>query len=216
MPRRISQDLTSSQHRVAEVLARFARQERPAFVPDLVTALKLAGESSLTRMLQKMARGGFIEILGGGAQGRSRVVRLTVKGRHALGIGGLPLLGSIPAGPISEAVVQAGEIIELGDLFPHRTGDFLLRVRGDSMTGDGILDKDLVLIRPGVEVPHRAIAAVCVGDDREGTLKRVFFEGERVRLKASNPAYKDMTVAAERVHFAGLLKGVLRHVGHTS
>jgi len=198
--------------RIARTVADFERQEQPVFFSDLLKSLGLAAESSLTPTLQKMARNGFVEIIGGGA-GRSRLVRLTVKGRHVLGVGGLPLLGSIPAGPLAEAVAQAAEIIEPGDLLAHRPGDFLLRVRGESMIGDGILDGDLVLLRPDVEVPHRAIAAVCVGDDREGTLKRVFYEGERVRLKASNPAYKDMTVRAEQVHFAGLLKGVLRHVG---
>ena len=216
MPRSASQDLTAAQERVARTLADFEQEERPAFVADLLKPLRLSAEGALTPTLQRMARNGFVEILGGGAQGRSRIVRLTAKGRHALGIGGLPLLGSIPAGPLSEAIAQTPEIIEPGALLPHRPGDFLLRVRGDSMTGDGILDGDLVLLRPGVEVPHKAIAAVCVGDEREGTLKRVFYEagGERVRLKASNPAYKDFTVSAERVHFAGLLKGVLRHVGN--
>ena len=213
MPRPASQDLTDAQVRIARTLADFERQERPGFVADLLKPLRLSAESSLAPTLQRMARNGFVEILGGGAQGRSRIVRLTAKGRHALGIGGLPLLGSIPAGPLSEAIAQTAEIIEPGALLPHRPGDFLLRVRGDSMTGDGILDGDLVLLRPGVAVPHKAIAAVCVGDDREGTLKRVHYEGERVRLKASNPAYKDFTVSAERVHFAGLLKGVMRHVG---
>ena len=216
MPRPASQDLTAAQGRIARTLADFERQERPGFVADLLRSLRLSAESSLAPTLQRMARNGFVEILGGGAQGRSRIVRLTSKGRHALGIGGLPLLGSIPAGPLSEAIAQTAEIIEPGALLPHRPGDFLLRVRGDSMTGDGILDGDLVLLRPGIAVPHKAIAAVCVGDDREGTLKRVFYEsgGERVRLRASNPAYKDTTVLAERVHFAGLLKGVLRHVGN--
>jgi len=198
--------------RIARTVADFERQEQPVFFSDLLKSLGLAAESSLTPTLQKMARNGFVEIIGGGA-GRSRLVRLTVKGRHVLGVGGLPLLGSIPAGPLAEAVAQAAEIIEPGNLLAHRAGDFLLRVHGESMIGDGILDGDLVLLRPDVEVPHRAISAVCVGDDREGTLKRVFYEGERVRLKASNPAYKDMTVRAEQVHFAGLLKGVLRHVG---
>ena len=214
MPRPASQDLTAAQERIARTLADFERRERPGFVADLLKPLRLAAESSLTPTLQKMARNGFVEILCGGVQGRSRIVRLTAKGRHALGIGGLPLLGVIPAGPLSEAVAQTGEIVETGDILPHRPGDFLLRVRGDSMTGDGILDGDLVLLRPGVEVPHRAIAAVCVGDEREGTLKRVLYEGERVRLKASNPAFKDFTVSAARVHFAGLLKGVVRHVGN--
>lgn len=205
--------LTAVQQRVARVLARFAREERTAFVPDLARELKLAGESSLTPTLQKMQRNGFVEVLSGGLRGRSRVVRLTAKGRRVLGIGGLPLLGVIPAGQLSEALAQADEVVEPNQILPHKPEDFLLRVRGDSMTGDGILDGDLVLLRPNVRVREGAIAAVCVGDEREGTLKRVFYEGESVRLKASNPAYKDMVIPAERVHFAGLLKGVVRHVG---
>lgn len=46
------------------------------------------------------------------------------------------------------------------------------------MIGDGILDGDLVLLRPGARVAHGTIAAVCVGDDREGTLKRVLSKME--------------------------------------
>ena len=215
MPRPICQELTTAQERVARVLADFEHQERPGFIADLLKPLRLAGESSLTRLLQRMSRNGFVEIMGGGTPGRSRVVRLTAKGRHAIGIGGLPLLGSIPAGPLSEAITQAVEIVEPDALLAYKPGDFLLRVRGDSMIGDGILDGDLALLRPGARVAHGAIAAVCVGEDREGTLKRVLFEngGGRVRLRASNPAFKDITVAAEHVHFAGLLKGVVRNVG---
>lgn len=213
MARPISHQLTAAQNRVAGVLADFARQDRPAFVPDLAQALKLAGESSLAPTLQKMARGGFVEVQGGGASGRSRVVRLTAKGRHSLGIGGLPLLGFIPAGPLSEAVAQAETILQAEEILPHRQDDFLLRVRGDSMIGDGILDGDYVLLRPGVYVPPGAIAAVCVGEEREATLKRVHREGAVVRLVASNPAFRDILAPAEQVQFAGLLKGVVRHVG---
>lgn len=213
MARPISPHLTAAQSRVAGMLADFARKERPAFVPDLARALKLAGESSLAPTLQKMARGGFVEVQGGGASGRSRVVRLTAKGRHTLGISGLPLLGVIPAGPLSEAVAQAETILDPEEILPHRQDDFLLRVRGDSMIGDGILDGDYVLLRPGAEVPPGAIAAVCVGEEREATLKRVHYEGAVVRLVASNPEFRDILAPAEQVQFAGLLKGVVRHVG---
>ncbi len=213
MARPISTLLTAVQQRVAETLADFARQERPAFIADLVKTLGLAGESSLSPTLAKMERNGFVDVHRAGLQGRARIVRLTAKGRHTLGIGGLPLLGSIPAGPLSEAVPQVERIVETHELLAPRPEDFLLRVRGDSMTGDGILDGDYVLIRPAVKVPHGAIAAVCVGEEREGTLKRVFFENARVRLKASNPAFRDIVVKADEVHFAGLLKGVVRNVG---
>jgi repressor LexA len=178
-----------------------------------VKQLNLAGESSLTPTLQKMQRSGFIEVQRGGQQGRSRIVALTAKGRALLGIGGLPLLGSIPAGALSEAVAQADEFMEPGQLLRNKPEDFLLRVRGESMIGDGIFDGDFVLLRPHVPVPQGAIAAVCVGEDREGTLKRIFYEGETVRLQASNPVFQDVVVPAERVSFAGLLKGVIRHVG---
>jgi repressor LexA len=212
MARPFSFDLTQTQRRVALLLGELERQEQPAFVSTLVDRLQLAGESSLTPTLLKMERNGYVQMLFAGRNGRSRVIKLTAKGRLALGIGGLPLFGYIPAGPLSEAIPQAEEMIEMNQLLPHRADDFLLRVRGDSMIGDGIFDGDLVLLRPEVEVPHGAIAAACVGEDREGTLKRVYYEGAQIRLKAANPQYADILVPAEQVTLAGLLQGVIRHV----
>jgi repressor LexA len=203
--------LSAAQRRIARMMARFEKQERPPFVSDLVKALGLAAESSLTPTLRVMKRNRFIEILGGGAQGRSRLVRLTARGRLALGIGGLPLLGSIPAGPLREALAEPEEIIEPHQVLPARPNDFLLRVRGDSMTGDGIFEGDLVLLRPEVAVEPGEIAAVCVGDAHEGTLKRVFPEGAQVRLKAGNPEYADILVPASEVKVAGVFRGLIRH-----
>lgn len=214
MARPLSTTLTIQQLRTARVIAGFKRQGRPAFVTDLVKTLKLAGESSLTPTLEKMERNGFITIQGGKVSGRSRLIELTTKGKHCLGIGGLPLLGTIPAGPLSEAIAQPEEIIDLEKIFPHQQDSFLLRVKGDSMIGDGILDGDLVILQANVEVPNKAIAAVAVGEEAEGTLKRVIYEKENIRLRASNPIYKDILCSAKEVRFYGLLKGVIRNVGH--
>jgi repressor LexA len=125
----------------------------------------------------------------------------------------VPLLGSIPAGPISEAVAHPVEWVDPGSFLSPAPQDFFLRVHGDSMVGDGILDGDLALLRPHVKVPHGSIAAACVGEEREATLKRIYYEGEQIRFKASNPLYKDILAPAESVSFAGLLKGVMRRVG---
>jgi repressor LexA len=218
MPRPPLQNLSSTHLRIAKVVAEFERDERPAYVPELVEALKLARPGSLLPTLQIMARNGFVDLPGKreGGKRRAQIVRLTPKGRHALGIGGLPLLGSIPAGLISEAVAGADEIVDPGAVLPWKPGDFLLRVRGDSMTGDGIMDGDLVLLRPNAEVPNGSIAAACVGDEREATLKRVFFEEDRVRLRAAHPAYPDVVVPGASLWVAGIFKGLVRHAGPAS
>jgi repressor LexA len=204
---------TPVHRRIAEMVLSFEQREEPAFVSDLVKRLGYAAESSLTATLRIMERNGFLVIQGGGEKGRSRVVRLTTKGRFALGESGIPLLGAIPAGPLEEVLAQAEEITEPANLLAYREGDFLLRVHGDSMMGDGILDGDWVLLRPNLEVQHGEIAAVLVGEAHEATLKRVLLVPEKseIILRASNPRYPDLVAKAEEVKVAGIFRGLIRH-----
>lgn len=202
---------TAAHRRIAEKVFDMEKRGEPGFVPDLVRALGYAAESSLTATLKVMERKGLVSVRGGGVRGRSRMVALTSRARRALGGGGLPVLGAIPAGPLAEAVREADDVREPGDLLPWRDGDFLLRVKGDSMTGDGILDRDLVLIRPDVALHSGEIAAVLVGEEHETTLKRVFARGAEVTLRASNPLYADRTLPAETVKIAGVFRGLIRH-----
>lgn len=197
--------MTEVQRKIALAILRFEEKREPAFVQALVRKLGYAAESSLTATLRIMEREGFALIQGGGEKGRPRLVQLTSKGRFALGAGGLPLLGSIPAGPLSEALAQPDDVLEPRDLLPALEGDFLLRVRGDSMTGDGILDGDLVLLRPDSEAARGEIAAVLVGEAHEATLKRVFLKGDTVTLRASNPGLSSATTTSADFppHFPG-------------
>jgi repressor LexA len=204
--------LSSAQTRIARVAAAFERENRPLFVPELVHELGLAAESSLTPTLKILQRDGWLEILGGGKQRSYRLVRLTLEGRYAMGLAGLPLLGSIPAGPLQEALTQPEEIVEVDRLLKTRPGDFLLKAVGDSMIGDGIQSGDLVLLRPEIPPEPGEIAAVHAGDAYEATLKHVFIEADRVRLKASNPAYQDIFIpAAEWRGVAGVYRGLVRN-----
>jgi repressor LexA len=205
--------LSPVHHRIAKAILNFEQRKEPAFVSDLVSRLGYAAESSLTATLRIMERNGFLVIQGGGERGRARVVNLTAKARFALGAGGIPLLGTIPAGPLQEAFAQADEIIDTTNLLPSREGDFFLRVRGDSMIGDGIFDGDWVLLRPNLEVQHGEIAALLVGEAHETTLKRVFFLPEKAEiiLRASNPRYPDLVVNAQDVKVAGIFRGLIRH-----
>jgi repressor LexA len=212
MSRPISTRLSDAQRKLLQAVGRLETRGDPAFVMDVVEALRLRGESSVTPTLNRMQRNGFITLKGGG-RGRSRVVCLTSRGRQEAALGGVPLLGSIPAGPLEEAIAQADTVLDERELLPCRPGDFALQVKGDSMVGDGILEGDKVLLRPDVTVGNGEIAAVLIGTDYEATLKRVFFTAttRKITLRASNPRYPDMQVKADDIKIAGVFRGLVRN-----
>jgi len=98
----------------------------------------------------------------------------------------LPLVGSIAAGE----PIFAEERVEYYSPADDGGADFCLRVHGDSMTGVGIKDGDIVFIRRQEAVDDGDIAAVLIDD--EATLKRVYVSPDTVTLVAENPKYKPM------------------------
>ncbi len=225
MPRPVSHSLSAAQRRVLETLALLENKGEPGFVSALVNALGMKAESSLTQTLRRMERNGFLLLAGGGGRGRQRLVQLSSKGRlhlkNASSSGPgllLPLLGRIPAGPAEEAIEEEGQAVSVSELLRARPGDFLLEVKGDSMTGDGIFEGDKVLLRPNVQLESGEIAAVLVGAEHEATLKRVHLlpgtensaQSGEVLLCASNPAYPDRLLPAEDVRIAGVFRGLVR------
>ena len=98
-----------------------------------------------------------------------------------------PRLGTIACGKPILAVEDAEEF----DFVPDNIDcDFTLRCKGDSMINARIFDGDIVYIRKQPEVENGEIAAVRIGD--EATLKRVYYSGDRLILRAANPLYSDM------------------------
>ncbi len=98
----------------------------------------------------------------------------------------VPILGDISAGVPS----FAEEHIDYYSPIEDGGADFCLRVHGDSMSGVGIKDGDVVFIRKQETVEDGDIAAVLIDD--EATLKRVYSAPDSVTLVAENPKYKPM------------------------
>lgn len=212
MGRHLTSGLTLVHHRILGVLGTLSEGRGYSTIADLVQELHLAGDTSLNATLKIMQRNGFVDIHGGGKRGRRRTVCLTNQGKQSLGLGGLRVLGNIPAGHLADVLEHSETVIDSAEVLPHKPGDFLLVVQGDSMIGDGILPNDKVLLRPHVPVRDREIAAVHVGDEYLATLKHVCFGRgrSRITLKASNPKYKDVVVPATDVKVAGVFRGLIR------
>lgn len=124
---------------------------------------------------------------------------------------GFPLLGEVAAGPPTLAEQQVeGLVTRLDDLLTMRDGDFLLRVRGESMTGLGIFPGDVVVIRPAEVAQNGDLALVLIPGEDSATLKRWQRRGPAVTLHSENPAFEPLRYGVAEVRIQGLLVG---HVG---
>ncbi len=119
----------------------------------------------------------------------------------------LPLMGRIAAGRPVEAL-QNPETISLAD-FTRSKEVFVLQVKGDSMQDEAILDGDYILVEKTSAVRNGEIVVALV-DGMESTLKRIFKEGDKVRLQPSNAAMQPVIVSAAAVQVQGRVIGVLR------
>lgn len=105
--------------------------------------------------------------------------------------------GGIRAGFPSPAQDYITETIDLNkDLIRHPASTFYGRVVGDSMSGEGITDGDILVIDKSIEPENGDLAVCCL--DGEFTLKRIRIDRtKRVMLVPSNPAYKPIEVTPE-------------------
>lgn len=111
-----------------------------------------------------------------------------------------PRLGTIACGKPILAIEDAEEFDEVPNDIPC---DFTLRCQGDSMVNARIHDGDIVYIRRQEEVENGEIAAVRIGD--EATLKRVYYNGRRIILRACNPLYEDLEFEGEALNHIEIL-----------
>jgi repressor LexA len=117
----------------------------------------------------------------------------------------IPLEGSIAAGKPIEAI-RTSETIDIPRDMMGRDV-FALKVKGDSMVDDGILDGDYVIIQR-CAVPRNGEIVVALLDNNNVTLKRFYQEKDGVRLHPSNSNYKP--IRAKKVIIQGRVKGVIR------
>ncbi len=122
----------------------------------------------------------------------------------------LPLLGEIAAGGPMLAEQNIEEYLPMPS---SAKGDFLLRVKGESMIEAGILDGDLVIVKTAQEARNGEIVVALAGDDEgadEATVKTFYREKGRVRLQPENASLEP--IYAKHVQILGRVVGVFREL----
>ena len=128
----------------------------------------------------------------------------------------IPYLGYIVASaPINVEPLPGDETVEISQaLFGRDTSNlFALTVQGNSMIDALINDGDLVIIQQQERVENGQMAAVWLDDPGETTLKKLYYEGDQVRLQPANPTMEPFFEPAENVRVQGKVVMVIRQLG---
>jgi len=171
---------------------------------EIAEHLGIVSRGVVHRHLRALEEEGFIRI----EPDRARGIRLS-KGRAAATRPlTLPLLGRIAAGRPIEAIPGEDEI-DLSEFFVNRDR-FVLRVQGDSMIEDGILDGDMVIVEKR-ETAENGEIVVALIDGIEATLKRLQKNRDgSVTLRPANGQMPPMRYPAARVRIQGVVVGQFR------
>jgi repressor LexA len=199
-------ELTGRQQEIWTFLVDYVdRHGYPPTVREIGEAVGLASPSTVHAHLANLERAGLLR------RDPTKPRALELSGRtqsRAATMPKLPLLGQIAAG----APLLADENVEDEIAVPETLrGDFLLRVRGDSMIEAGILDGDIVVVRRAQDARNGEIVVALAGDDEsadEATVKTFYREQGRVRLQPENSSLEP--IYADHVQILGTVSGVFR------
>jgi repressor LexA len=205
MNSKLTEQLSDRQTKILDYI-RYVTKVRnyPPSVREIGEAVGLSSSSTVHNHLNQLERRGLIKR----DPSKSRTVQLVSdievaeERRNAVSV---PIVGNVAAGsPILAEQNIEDHVLLSADI--AKDGFFLLRVRGDSMINAGILNDDLVLVRPQHEASNGSIVVALV--DGDATVKRFEKADGHVKLIAENPAYEP--IVTSNVSLVGQVRGVIR------
>jgi repressor LexA len=197
--------VTPRQQQVYDYLRRYvtAHGQAPTMV-EIQKHFGLGSVSTVHHLLSALEREGLIRRVPNAA----RAIEI-IGGDNVSDECAIPLLGVIAAGYPIEAVLSSETVCIPRDML-GRNRTFALRVTGDSMIGEGILDEDCIIVE-SQQTAKNGQTVVALIDGSEATVKRFYQERSQIRLEAANPKYKPIIVKpSDRLSIQGVVIGVMR------
>jgi repressor LexA len=212
-------DLTKRQQEIFDFIKRYsAAHGYPPTVRDIGKAVGLASSSTVHAHLANLEKLGLlrrdptkpraIELLDRVREDLGSAVGAAVETVREVLRPGLPLVGHVAAGAPILAEENIEDYVQVPQIAGGDDGEYVLRVRGDSMKDAGILAGDYVVVRPQETATDGEIVVALVGE--EATVKRFFREPDHVRLQPENTAMEP--IRSRDVRLIGRVVGVFRSV----
>ena len=204
-------DLTKRQQEIFDFIGKYsAKYGYPPTVRDIGKAVGLASSSTVHAHLANLEKIGLlrrdpskpraIELLDRAVGSAVDSVRNIVRPES------LPLLGSVAAGQPILAEENVEEYVPVPTLAGGSDGDYLLRIRGESMKNAGIVEDDLVVVHQQDTAQQGDIVVALLGE--EATVKRYFRESDHIRLQPENETMEP--IRTKEVKVLGRVVGLLR------
>lgn len=203
--------LTPKQKEVLDFIVQYIHDR--GFAPsyrEIATGLELASPSTVHVHVQALRQRGYLRDSDGDSGNREleptdQAVRW---GRSVV----LPLIGLITAGQPIEAIEDRRETLAVpSELASDPSNSYILRVKGESMIDEGILDGDYVVIERN-PAPRNGDVVVALLDNSYATLKKFYRERGRIRLQPANKTMKPIFCHDPQIQ--GVVKGVIRSFSH--
>jgi repressor LexA len=196
--------LSTKQQKIIDFLRRFIREkDYPPSIRDIQEACGISSTSVVDYNLKALERMGYIH--------RDREVSRAIEllngsGRRPRTIS-IPLVGQIAAGqpiPVPEASVDYSETVEITEEMARgKENIYALRVKGTSMVDALVNDGDIIILEQDSSPQNGEMVAAWLKSEQEATLKRLYREGDRVRLQPANETMKPIYTAADNVEVQG-------------
>jgi repressor LexA len=197
--------LTPRQRTIYEFLSTTIRQKGYApSIPEIGQRFKITSTRGVFDHLQALERKGYIRRVG-----KRAIEIINSSGRSALPEAKeIPIVGRVRAGVPILAEENIEGFLPVASELARGEETFALKVKGDSMIEDGIVDGDLVIITRQDTANNGDIVCALIGN--EATLKRFYRKGNEVTLKPANKNYDPIVVSKGEFRILGKATGVIR------
>ncbi len=177
-------------------------------IAEICHGLGLSSTSTVHKHLKTLIEKGYLDSM----PGRSRGLSMKAEPIQQTACVEVPLLGRVTAGlPIE--MNEVPDSISLPETMLGHGETFVLEVKGESMIDEAIKDGDYVIVEKRDTARNGDMVIACI-DNYEVTLKRIYREGNKVRLQPSNPTMKPIIIENRDVTIKGIVIGILRKYRH--
>jgi repressor LexA len=200
--------LYNKERQTLEFITQFI--QRFGYAPTLKeigNALGMNSVATVHEHLDKLRHKGYIKKLDGTSRGIEIVSEKYRAGTHSTAVE-LPVLGYIAAGEPLEPYTDPNFYMSVApSMISTGKSSYILQVKGTSMIDDGILDGDYVVIQHQQDAQNGDIVVALLPNGL-ATLKRIFFEKERIKLMPANSQMSP--IFTTHVKIQGKVVGVIR------